>query len=256
MQPAHAVALLGGVEGKDAHRELVGCARVLAPHVHQLVPSDAQPGGKFVDVLVEEPFIEVVVPGGNWGVDGVERRSAHHLQCLVEGQLLVLHIVNQSLQVEQRGMTLVAVIDVVLESQPLEQQHTADAQQVLLLDAVLPVAAIELVCDGPVILAVEVQVGVEQIELHSSDIDAPHVGIDYMSGIRHLQNHLLALCVQHRRDGQLHKVLRLVVGNLLPVHRECLGEVAIAIEESDGSHVDAAVAGFLDVVTGQDTQAT
>ena len=76
-----------------------------------------------------------------------------------------------------------------------------------------------------------------------------------MAGIRHLENHLLALCVEYRLDRQLHEVLRLVVGNLLPVHRQGLCEVAITIEESDGSHVDTAVAGFLNVVTSQDAQA-
>ena len=153
-------------------------------------------------------------------------------------------------------MTLVAVIDIGLDAQTLEQQHAADAQQVLLLDAVLPVATIELVGDFAVILAVEVEVGVEQIELDTAHVGLPYVGIDGAAGIRNLMNQLLAILVQNGLDGKLVEVLCLVIGNLLTVHREGLGEVAVAVKETHSGHVHAAVAGLLDIVTGQDAQAT
>ena len=76
--------------------------------------------------------------------------------------------------------------------------------------------------DFAVILAVEVEVGVEQIELDTAHVGLPYVGIDGAAGIRNLMNQLLAILVQNGLDGELVEVLCLVVGNLLTVHREGL----------------------------------
>ena len=50
------------------------------------------------------------------------------------------------------------------------------------------------------------------------------------------------------------EVLGFVVGDLLAIHRESLGEIAIAIKETHSGHVDAAVAGFFNIVTGKNSQ--
>ena len=84
---------------------------VLTTHVHQVIPCDTQLGGELAHVASEEVLVEVVVTCRNRSVNGVERRSAHHLQRLLEVQALVLNVVNQALQVEQCGMALVAVIN-------------------------------------------------------------------------------------------------------------------------------------------------
>lgn len=43
-------------------------------------------------------------------------------------------------------------------------------------------------------------------------------GVHHKVGIRHVNNHLIAILVEHALDGQAVKVLSLVVGNLLTVH--------------------------------------
>ena len=80
------------------------------------------------------------------------------------------------------------------------------------------------------------------------------MAVDDAAGIRHLENHGLAVLVHHLLDGELVEVLGLVVGNLLAVYTEGLGKVAETIEETDGGHVDAAVGSLLDVVTGEDAE--
>ena len=47
-------------------------------------------------------------------------------------------------------MTLIAVVNILLDAQLLQHEHTTDTQQNLLLEAVLPVATIESVGDGAV----------------------------------------------------------------------------------------------------------
>ena len=84
---------------------------------------------------------------GDWRVDSIERRGTNKFQCLIERQA-ALNIVAQALQIAQGCMALVAVIDVFLDAQFLQQQHTTDAEQDFLLQTVLPVATIECVGNG------------------------------------------------------------------------------------------------------------
>ncbi len=77
--------------------------------------------------------------------------------------MFFLHVVYQTLQVEQRGVAFIAVIKLAFDSQFLEHEHTAYAEQIFLLDAVFPVAAVELVGDGAVEFRVHVEVCVHQV---------------------------------------------------------------------------------------------
>ena len=254
VQPAYAVHLLAGVAGKYTHRELLVGIGVFATHVHQVFPFDAQFGRELTHVFAEERFVEVVVSGRHGSVYGVERRGANHFEGLAELQMIILYIADQPLNVQQGRVTLVAVVEVGLDAQFVQHQDTADAQQVLLFHTVFPVTAVELVGDGAVPLAVRVEVGIEQIEFDTTHVDTPDVGIDDAAGVGNFEYHGATVFLGHLLDGQLIEVLSLVVGNLLAVHRQCLGKVAIAVKEANSSHVDVAVAGLFQIVTGQNTE--
>ena len=105
--------------------------------------------------------------------------------------------------------------------------------------------------DGAVELAVHVEVGIHQIELHAAHIHTPDVRVDDTAGIRHLKNHGAAILVHHLLDGELVEVLGLVVGNLLTVNAESLSEISVAVKETDSGHVNAAVRCLFDIVTGE-----
>ncbi len=108
-------------------------------------------------------FVEVVVACGHGSVDGVERRCADEFECDIEVKTFLLYVVYQSLEVEQSGMSFVAVVELAVDAELLQHQDTANAEEVFLLDAVFPVASIELMGDGTVEFAVHVEVGVEQV---------------------------------------------------------------------------------------------
>ena len=254
VEPAYTVHLLAGVAGKYTHRELLVGVGVFATHVHQVFPFDAQFGGELTHVLAEERLVEVVVTGRYRRVYRIERRSTHYLEGFAEFQMFVLYIVYQPLYIQQGSMALVAVVEIGLDTQLVQHQGTADTQQILLFHTVFPVTAVELVGDGAVPFAVRVEVGVEQIEFDAAYIHAPDVGIDNAAGVGNLEYHRTAVFFGHLLDGELVEVLGLVVGNLLTVHRECLREVAIAVEETDGRHIDVAVAGLFQIVAGQNTE--
>ena len=62
--------------------------------------------------------------------------------------------------------------------------------------------------------------------------------------------------VVHLLYGQADEVLSLVVGNLLTIHGEGLGEVAIAIEEAHCNHIYIRVGSLLDIVTSKNAKTT
>ena len=78
--------------------------------------------------------------------------------------------------------------------------------------------------------------------------------MDVVVEIGNIDDHRCAVLVHLLLDGERAKVLCLVVGNLLAIHCEALCEVAVAIEETNGTHIDIGVGCFLDVVAGKHTQ--
>ena len=132
---------------------------------------------------------------------GIEGRGADKFQSLVECQT-TLDIVAQTLQVTEGGMSLIAVIDIFLDTEFLQQQHTTDTQQDLLLQTVLPVTAIEAVCDGFVEVGVHLVISIEQIELHTTDIDTPYVCMYLIVGVRNINHHRVAVLVELTHDRQ------------------------------------------------------
>ena len=152
-------------------------------------------------------------------------------------------------------MAFVAMVNILFDTELLEKQHAADAEEDFLLETILPVATIEGVGDGTVVIGVEVIVGVEEVEFHATDIDAPYISMNLIVHVGYVDDKGLAVLVQLLLDGQAAEVLGLVVSDLLTVHRERLCEIAVAIEESDSHQVDIRVAGLLDLVAGEDAQA-
>ncbi len=192
---------------------------------------------------------------GHGSVHCVEARCAHYLKGGVEVEMVVLYIVNQTLEVEQGCMAFVAVVELALDAEFLEHEHTADTEHVFLLDTVLPVAAVELMGNLTVKLRVHVEVGIHQIETHAAYIHTPYMAVYDTAWERHFEDGRLAVGVKHLLKGQHVEILRLVVGNLLAVHRQSLGKVSVAVEETYSGHVDTAVGGFLDIVAGEHTEA-
>ena len=110
--------------------------------------------------------------------------------------------------------------------------------------------------NGAVPLAVFGDVGVHQIKGHAADAHLPDVRINRTAGVRHFEYEGLIRALHHLLQRQGGEVLRLIVGYLLAVHGQRLSEITIAVEEADGREIHVAVAGLLQVVTGQHTEAT
>ena len=92
---------------------------------------------------------------------------------------------------DERGVSFVQVIDARVGAHRLQHAHAADAEDDLLLHARLAVAAVEARRQLAIPRRVLLEVGVEQVQLHAADADAPH---------RHEHR---AVAERHRGDARL-----------------------------------------------------
>ncbi len=133
-------------------------------------------------------------------------------------------------------MPLVDVKDGRLEPECREGAHAADAEQQLLADPVLAVAAVEGVGE---------QVDVEQVERHRADVAAPHRGRDGLARQVDFDGDRLA----HEAGGL--GVDPLVDLGLPSLVAQPLHEVPAAVEETDADERHAEIRRRLQVVAGQ-----
>ncbi len=138
-----------------------------------------------------------------------------------------------------------------------DRTHAADPGQHLLGHPVLAGAAVQLVGDLPLGGLVLLDVGVEQEQRHPPDLDLPDLGPQRAAaGDGEGDLHRRAVGLAQERQRQAVRVDRRVELLLPAVPGQPLGEVAGPVEQADADDRDAEVAGRLEVVAGQDAEAT
>ena len=123
-----------------------------------------------------------------------------------------------------------------------------------MFDTVLPVAAVKLVRDLAVPFAVQLVVRIQQIQIHTAYCYLPEICLYRATRIRHLDNHVRSVGFLHLRDRQVGEVLRLVIGDLLTLRRQRLGEITVAVEESYCRHIYVAIRCLFDIVARQNSK--
>ena len=99
-------------------------------------------------------------------------------------------------------MAFVEVHHVDLLTQSVEQPHAADAQQDLLAQAHAGVAAVEGAGDLAQIRGILRQVGVQQVQVHATHLQAPSSGLVLPVSIGNWDLDGGAVGAQDRRDWQ------------------------------------------------------
>ena len=128
------------------------------------------------DIFSEQSLIESVVSGRHRSVRGEERGSPHYLKSLTEVKVVILNIFTKPLKPGERGVSLVAMVDLRIDAEIPEGSDAADAEQELLLQTVLPVAAVEVIGHLTVLRRVRFIVSVKQIEVCTTNSHLPTDG--------------------------------------------------------------------------------
>ena len=129
VEPADAVDTLGHICGQDTHGEfLAAVIYVVAAQTHEGVPVNLHPLGERTEIYTHHILAEEVVTCGNGGVGGKERRAAYHLESLRKGEVVVLYIHPYAFYAGKGSVSLVAVVNLGLDTKGLEGADTAQAQ--------------------------------------------------------------------------------------------------------------------------------
>ncbi len=194
--------------------------------------------------------VEALVAGGDRRVDGEDAVGADSIQGLVQGHALGDES-PRALHQQEGGVALVEVPDRGLDAEGLERPDAARAEHQLLVEAHLAAANVENVGDRPVRLGVVRDVGVEQQDRHSPDLDQPHGRVEIPIGQLHGYGERVAVRAQDAQDRQPGQVVVGVGVLLVSVRVDRLAKVAALVEETDAHERHGHVAGGLDVVAGQ-----
>ena len=206
------------------------------------------------EVLFDLVERERVVTGRHRCVGGEHRRAAHRGHGLVE-RGAALDVFADALQRDERRVAFVQVPHRGRDAQRAQRAHAADAEDHLLLDAHLAIAAVEARRELAIPRRVLREIGVEQEQAHAPEPNPPDRGQHRAIAERHRGHAGAAFGREGGLDWRLHPRQPLVAFLLPAVVRHPLVEVALRIHEADADERHAEIAGLLAMVAGQHAQA-
>src|SRR5271168_467412 len=251
------VGSAGELEAEHGHTELFGVVGWIdAAEGEELVLREAELLAQGAEVLLDELGAEAVVAGGDWGVGGEDDLAGDLAGGLVEGEAFFDHAIANGLEDCEAAVAFVEVKDSGGDSHGSESAEAADAEEELLADAGAAVAAIESRGEFEVFGGVAVDVGIEQEEVATADFDTPDLGVDDAAAGLNFDHDAFAVCADGGLHGKLVDVGREVLFALPAGVVEALQEVSLAIEEADADERDVQIGCALDMVAGEDAEAS
>ena len=184
VQPADAVDARRHADAQCGHVEDAGIACHLGSQRQQALEREAGRHPAAAEVARHEITREAVDAGGHRRVRREDGACAHDLQRML-GIDLVLDEAAHALDREEAGVALVHVEYGGLDATGGERLDAADAEQDLLAQPVLAVAAVQAVGDGALGRRIGIHVRVQQEQLDPPDVDAPEPGVQHGTGKRH-----------------------------------------------------------------------
>ena len=213
-----------------------------APQREQALALEAALGGEVADVADDELLVEDLVARRHGCVGREDGGAPDGLERVV-GLGAACNERAQPLDLEEGRVPLVQVEDAGLDPERRQRADAADAEQQLLSDPVLAVAAVERVGEP---------VHLEQVERDDAgdrgDVLAPDRGLDRLAGEIDGHGDVLA----DEPDGL--RIDRLVVLGLAARLVDPLAEVAAGVEEADADERNAELGRGLEMVAGEDSE--
>ncbi len=263
VEQAHAV---GALAESQAHHRHVEDARIatleaLRPEVEHALDGNTVGGVLATEVLLDEVDGKAVDACRHRSVGREHGARARDLQRLVEPHARVLSgQLTDPFEAEEARMPLIRVEhlrcraagDAAVRAQGTD---AADAEEHLLLQPVLPSAAVEPVGHLALSRGVLLDIGVEHEQRYASDLGHPDARRERPrpgEAHRDLRGGSVRLAQErHRAAVRIrHRIVLLLPG----ITGERLAEVAGAVEQAEGDDRHAEVAGGLQVIARQDPE--
>ena len=242
----HAVGVAGEAQGQQGHiQHAIAKTALLFKASRAVAAQDA-------DGLLGG---ETVVAGGHRGMGGEDAPLPHLFDVGFRGraQRPAAQLALKQRQRQQRRVALIHMKDIDPVAQSAGHAQPAHAENNLLLQAVVGVAAVEVVSQPAVPAGVALQVGIEQKDGHHMSVAAGHV----VAPGAHRHNAVLD------RDCHPGWLLGAEIGGVPRLHFfglqargvEVLLKVALAMQQRKGNQRNAQVGGGAKRVAGQNSQA-
>ena len=254
MSAAHAVAEAAHLQAQHCHVESGVHRARRATQPEEVLAADLQQLAERGEVFLHQVEGKGIMAGRHRRVGREHGGGFHGLHSCVEWQPS-LAALPQTLEGQERRMPFIGMPHGRLEAQRPQHAHAADAQDDLLKDTHLLVAAVQARGQFAIPGRVRFHISVHQVERHPADVDLPDRDMDGPTVQVDLDRQALAVREQGGTDRRIGGDERNRPGVLPAVGRNALVEVALRVEEPDADQGDAQVAGFLAVIAGQDAQA-
>ena len=219
-------------------------AVAIEPHLVPVVPK----------VFFHEVKGKGVVAGRDGGVGGESGGPVDDLVGLFIIDAGLDHFAD-AFEDQKGGVTFVHVPGGGVDVEATEGTDATDAEDDLLLDAGLLVAAVEAGGELAIPGGVALGVGVHEDDAHLARVDAPEVDKDRPVIELDLDLDAVPVLVNEREDGGITKA-DLGVDRFLPaVGGDALAKVALGVHKADSEEGDAEVTGLFEVVAREDAEA-
>ena len=136
--------------------------------------AERAPGAR--EVMLDAVERERIVAGGHRRVGGEDRRCAAPPRAPRRTSMPRLDVLVDALQDDERGVAFVQMPDGRRDAERPERADAADAEDDFLLQARLPVAAVETRREVAILRRVLLEAGVEQVQGDAPDRTLPDVG--------------------------------------------------------------------------------
>ena len=254
VQLAHAVDVVRRAERERRHVEERAAAVVVVSERQERITVRAERAPRAGKMRLHEGERKRVVAGGHRRVRREDGRPPNALERRFERRAFFDPIAD-ALQDHEGRVPLVQMPGGRLDAQRLERAHAADAEDDLLLDPRLAIAAVEPRRELAVPWRVLFEIGVEEKELHASEPHEPHRHEHRAVAERYGDHAGTAVGGDRLLDRRVLPVQSLVHFLLPPFRRHHLVEVALRVHEADADERNAEVARFLAVIAREHAEA-
>ncbi len=254
---ANAVAGRRRAQGQHGHAEvLILTLRVLSPQPVEIRGRQSQAANVVAEVAIQQSYREIVMACGHRSVSCKNEARRGHIARFGEGEIVLFREPANPFHREERGVALVHVIDRRLQAQRLQRAMPADAEQDFLLQAHLQIAAVKLIGDIAIVLAIGGHIRIEKVEIDAADANLPDSGRYGTSVVVNFDGERTPVRPKFEAQREIAEVV-IFVGFLLPARWiQVLLEVSLLVEQAHTHQRHTQIAGRFQMIAGEHTQAS
>src|ERR1700722_15498257 len=161
---------------EDRHAESIGRVGSRFSESEKVVKTDPEIVRVAGEISDHHLARESVIPCWHRSMSGENVGGGDHLEGSVILQPRVLHVLADSFQGEERGVAFVHMIDLRMDAKGVQGPDSAYAEDNLLPNSHLQIAAIKLFGDRAIFRRILLDIRIKQVKFDPADLELPDFG--------------------------------------------------------------------------------